>query len=231
MNVQVQNAYQRGIDSIDSLIADHQDKPSFYGTPLMTVRTDEFVKLPTLEEFIYEVVPPVTVNRSGGIKELKVFGDYSDLDIYKPLILLDHVAISDLSSILAVSPEKIGHIDVINASYIRGSINYGGIISIFSRKHDLAGVDLPEQSYFFGLKTLALQEKIFFPSYENDRGNQRDPDFRNCLMWIPDLDVDEQGSGETYFFTADRKGEYLIYLRGITSDGRPVSGKAKIYVE
>lgn len=230
MNVQVQTAYMQDIHLSDT-ITDHQDKPSFYGKPFMTAKTDEFVKLPTLEEFIYELIPQVTVNRSGGKKELKVFGDYSDLSIYKPLILLDHVAISDLSSILAVSPEKIDHIDVINASYIRGSINYGGIISIFSRKHDLAGVDLPGYSYFFGLKTLAIQEKISFPTYENDQGDLRKPDFRNCLIWLPDLALDKNGTANAQFYTSDKKGEYLIYLRGITSEGRVVSGKSKIYVE
>lgn len=230
MNVQVQNAYMQDIHLSDTT-TDYQDKPSFYGKPIMTVKTDEFVKLPTLEEFIYELIPQVTVTRSGGKKELKVFGDYSDLSIYKPLILLDHVAISDLSSILAVSPEKIDHIDVINANYIRGSINYGGIISIFSRKHDLAGVDLPGYAYFFGLKTLAIQEKISFPRYENDKGDLRKPDFRNCLIWLPDLALDVQGTAAAQFYTSDKKGEYLICLRGITSEGRVVSGKSKIYVE
>jgi len=230
MNVQVQTAYMRDIQLSDSTTY-HQDKPSFYGKPFMTAETDEFVRLPTLEEFIYEVIPDVTVTRTGGKKELKVFGDYSDLSIYKPLILLDHVAISDLSSILAVSPEKIDHFDVINASYIRGSINYGGIISIFSKKHDLAGVDLPGYSYFFGLKTLAIQEKISFPSYENNKGDMRKPDFRNCLIWLPNLVMDEQGTANAQFYTSDKKGEYLIYLRGITSEGRVLSGKSKIYVE
>ncbi len=231
MNVQVQNAYLPDIPSVDSIVTDHLDKSNFYGKPLMTVRTDEFVKLPSLEEFIYELVPLVTVSRAGGNKYLKVFGDYSDLSIYRPLILLDHVAISDLSSILAVSPEKIDFIDVINASYIRGNINYGGIISIFSRNHDLAGVDLPGYSYFFGLRTMAVQEMISFPSYENDKGDLREPDFRNCLIWLPDLDLNEHGSANVQFYTADKKGEYLIYLRGITSDGQMVSGKSKIYVE
>jgi len=230
VNVQVQNVYMGDVHSIDST-TDHFDKPNFYGKPLLTVETDEFVKLPSLEEFIYEVIPTVTVGRTGGQKELVVFGDYSDLAIYKPLILLDHVAISDLSSILSVSPEKIDHIDVINASYIRGSINYGGIISIFSKKHDLAGVDLPGYSYFFGLKTLAVQELISFPSYEKDKGDLREPDFRNCLIWLPNLTLDEQGSSEAQFYTSDRKGEYHIYLRGITSDGQLVSGQSTIYVE
>ena len=230
INVQVQNAYMSDIHSTDST-SDHHDKPNFYGKPLLTVETDEFVKLPSLEEFIYEVIPLVTVSRTGGQKKLVVFGDYSDLAIYKPLILLDHVAISDLSSILSVSPEKIDHIDVINASYIRGNINYGGIISIFSKKHDLAGVDLPGYSYFFGLKTLAVQELISFPSYEKDKGDLREPDFRNCLIWLPNLTLDELGSSEAQFFTSDKKGEYHIYLRGITSDGRVVSGQSTIYVE
>ena len=231
MNVQVQQAYGHSIPTTDTLFNVEQDPSSFYGEPLLTLRTNEFVKLPSLEEFIFELVPQVTVVRAGGKKELKVFGDYSDLSIYRPLILLDHVAISDLSSILAVTPEKIGHLDVINASYIRGSINYGGIISIFSSRHDLAGADLPDHAYFFGLKTLAIQDKISFPSYENDRGNRRDPDFRNTLAWIPDLARDENRIAGLDFYTSDKKGRYLIFIRGVTPDGKMVTGTSTIYVE
>lgn len=230
MNIQVRNAYLHDLHSVDSATED-REKQNFYSRPFETFKTDDYVKLPSVEEFIYEVIPQVTVIRTAGKKELKVFGDYSDLSIYKPLVLLDHVAISDLSSILAVSPEKIDRIDVINAPYIRGSINYGGIISIFSKKHDLAGVDLPGYSYFFGLKTLAIQKEISFPWYDNDKGDSRQPDFRNCLIWIPDLGLDEHGSASAAFYTADKKGAYLIYLRGVSPDGRVVSGGSKIYVE
>ena len=82
-----------------------------------------------------------------------------------------------------------------------------------------------------GEGALAVQELISFPSYEKDKGDLREPDFRNCLIWLPNLTLDELGSSEAQFYTSDKKGEYHIYIRGITSDGQVVSGQSTIYVE
>lgn len=210
---------------------DSLQQKNFYGEPWFTIMVDEFVKLPSLEEFIYELVPMTRVQRRGGKASLVMMGDYSDLAIYSPLILLDHVAVTDISTILDVSPEKIASIDLINATYIRGNINYGGILSITSKNRDLAGIDLPEDSYFFNFSTLNREIPVEFPDYSEDPGNLRSPDFRNCLYWKPYF---RPLPGEAYsdrFFTSDRSGEYIIRVRGYAPDGRPLSGSARFTVE
>ncbi len=232
LNAQVNNSYQaKTILSDSSLTEESVKEGNFYGDPWFTIRIDDYVKLPTLEEFIFELIPQTSIRRRGGKISLSMEGDYNDLSIYSPLILLDHVAISEVSAIINVSPEKLESIDLINASYVRGNIKYGGILSITSKNRDLAGIDLPLDSYFFNLITLTEVQETIFPDYSRGRGDLRNPDFRNCLFWDPDMHIDDQGQYKGEFFTSDRKGEYIIVVRGYTTEGQSIYGSTVINVD
>jgi hypothetical protein len=108
---------------------------------------------------------------------------------------------------------------------------FGGIISIFSKKGDMAGIDLPENSYFFDFRTYEPQKDIIFPDYSGSTTNERIPDFRNTMYWNPVL----QGSpGETIsceFFTSDNTGEYLVIVRGISEQGSMLEGRCSFTLE
>ena len=106
-----------------------------------------------------------------------------------------------------------------------------GILSIESRNHDLAGVDLPADSYFFGFMTLSEPVEINFQEYQDDKGDLRNPDFRNCLSWVPELQVDESGRFHSNFFTSDREGEYIVVVRGVTRAGEEIYGHTEIKVQ
>ncbi|MEA3460357.1 MAG: hypothetical protein U9R49_00670, partial [Bacteroidota bacterium] len=54
----------------------------FYGQPASIVRFDDFISLPNLEEYFIEVVPQVSVRRSGGQRRLVILGEHPDLAIY-----------------------------------------------------------------------------------------------------------------------------------------------------
>lgn len=233
INAQVNTLYVAPRPQENS-VTEYIQKPeglNFYGKPWFKLMIEDYVKLPSLGEFIFELVPQATIQRKKGKSQLNIYGEYGNLLIYDPLILLDHVAISDVSSILHVSPEKIRSIEVINATYIYGNIKYGGILSIESRNHDLAGVDLPADSYFFGFRTLSEPVEINFPEYPDDKGDLRNPDFRNCLCWVPQLQVDESGRFHSSFYTSDRMGEYIVVVRGSTSGGEEIYGLTEIMVQ
>jgi hypothetical protein len=160
-----------------------------------------------------------------------MLGHDFDLSIYSPLVLLDHVAVTDISTILNVSPEKLESIDLINSTYIRGNIRYGGILSISSKKRDLAGIDLPEDSYFFNFETLSESPEFSSPDYSFDAGDPRIPDFRNTIYWNENIRIDDSGEFECEFFTSDQKGEYLVLVRGFTPDGLPFKSSTILRVE
>jgi len=240
-NMQLEKAYKQKPDRpiIDTLTGNSTSDSTgishgsvyFYGTPDLNLKPDDYVKLPTLEEFFIEIIPQVSIVKRKEGTSIVMKGNNPDISFYKPLILLDFVPVFNTENLLKLSPELINRIEVINSTYVRGSMCFGGIISVFSKKGDMAGIELPENSYFFDFKTYESQDAISFPEYFGSSGNERIPDFRNTMYWNPFI----QGKpGETIsceFYTSDNTGTYQVIIRGISEQGSLVEGHCSFTVE
>ena len=130
-----------------------------------------------------------------------------------------------------MSPKRIKRVDVLNEIYIIGNTTYGGILSVITRKGDLAGIDLPENSFFFDYTSFMPQEKLVFPRYENQDFDSENPDYRNCLYWSPEIGIDPGQDVELDFFTSDSHGEYMVLIRGVDKDGTILQGRCYFTVE
>lgn len=188
----------------------------FYGVPTSVIDFDDFIKLPTMEEYFSEVTPQVSLRKSNHGARLRVLGAHPDLDIFPPLVMIDGVAIVRVESVLVVSPRLIKQIEIVEAPYIRGNITFGGIINIVSRNNDLGFIDLPESG-------LLAHYKVFNRNYL-DRPSippleQKFPDLRNTLFWNPHLELIPGEDIIINFTTADATGEYEIVIRGYNSLG------------
>jgi len=161
----------------------------FYGNPDFRYRTDDYIMLPNLEEFFYELVPNVVLIKDKYRRYLTVVEEYGYTSVYPPLILLDYVPVLDDETILPVSPQRIDYIDIINTVYVRGYNYYGSIISLVSREGDRAGVKLPSNSSFFNYSTFNESVDLVFPDYSKQASNNRIPDLRTTLYWSPKIDI------------------------------------------
>jgi len=200
----------------------------FYGQPSSIIRFDDFISLPNLEEYFIEVVPQVSVRRSGGKRRLIIQGAHPDLSIYQPLLMIDGVAIFDVEAVLAVSPRLIDRVEIVNSPYIRGNVTFGGIISLISKNNDLGYIDLPSSGLLVNYQMLDLpvsepiQKGILDP---------RMPDMRNTLYWNPELKINEEQGQQISFFTSDLKGSYEILIRGFDSNGKYLEKRVPFTVE
>lgn len=208
--------------------SDSAEGMMFYGTPSATVDFDDFIRLPTLEEYFIEVVPQVAVRKSRGQTRLVVLGPHHDLTIYPPLVMIDGVAIFDIGAILAVSPRLIDRIEIVNAPYIRGNVTFGGIISLISKNNDLGYIDLPSSGLL--VQYQMLDERVE-PSPEGPGLPSRFPDVRNTLSWDPEIKIRPGENRSIHFQTADQEGEYEILIRGIDSTGRYLEKRIPFRVE
>ena len=200
----------------------------FYGKPSSSIKFDDFVNLPTLEEYFVEVVPQVAVRRSGGVRRLIIQGEHPDLSIYPPLLMIDGVAIFDIEAVLAVSPRLIDRVEIVNAPYIRGNVSFGGIISLISKNNDLGYIDLPSSGLLVNYRMLDLSAS---DTIQYGIQDPRLPDVRNTLYWNPGLELNSATGKRISFRTADLKGEYEILIRGIDSTGKYVEKRAGFSVE
>ncbi|MEZ5069861.1 MAG: hypothetical protein R2751_02550 [Bacteroidales bacterium] len=189
---------------------------SFYGPPSSVVSFDDFIRLPTMEEYFNEVVPSVSLRRTGGEQSLRVLGPHPDLDIYPPLVMIDGVAIHDLASILAVSPRQIERIEVVEAPYVVGNLIFGGIVQIFSRNQDLASIRLPDSGLLVQYATFESEAGAMGPP---SPGPEPMPDLRNTIYWNPGIRMDPDAPARIRFVGPERVGDYLLRIRGIDQMG------------
>ena len=226
VNAQVSQQYYPKQEVIPEVQA--PEELLFYGKPTSSIRFDDFVNLPTLEEYFVEVVPQVAVRRSGGVRRLLIQGEHPDLSIYPPLLMIDGVAIFDIEAVLAVSPRLIDRVEIVNAPYIRGNVSFGGIISLISKNNDLGYIDLPSSGLLVNYRMLDLSAS---DTIQYGIQDTRLPDVRNTLYWNPGLELNSATGKRISFRTADLKGEYEILIRGIDSTGKYVEKREGFRVE
>jgi hypothetical protein len=196
----------------------------FYGQPTATLIIGKYIELPTLEEYFQEIPLEVKIRENKGRKYFKFISNEAEMIVNDPLVLIDGVAVGNMNKILAISPQKIARIEIVNKPYVKGNITFGGIISIISVQGDFAGIDLPSSGIFVGYH-------FYSPDgMETDTGSgmQNQPDFRNTVLWIPDFNA---GRGEVTtltFIAPDTPGKYIALLRGVDKSGNMIC-KATIF--
>lgn len=224
-NSQMQTLYRQ--QKVEDEIKSFSSDSSFYGKPDFVLKLDKYIAMPSLKDYIYELVPQLGVRHDGKKTTLKVLGVYSDLAIHDPLVLVDMVPIFDIDRVLEIQPDKIERIEMVTVPYVRGDIVFGGIVSLFSKKGDLAGIVLPSVGRFITYGMLSRD----FSNTTFDSQNPRIPDLRNCLYWNPDLKLKGSEPAKISFNTGDSAGDFLIVVRGMDKSGKARLTTAEFTVE
>ncbi len=205
-----------------------ESPPPFYGSRVQRMNMDDYVNLPTLEEVFINLIPNANVVKRKGKVSLSIESDNKTIEIFEPLIMIDHISVFDQEAILALPPDKIHRIDLINEIYLKGNVTFGGLISIYSKSGDMAGIDLPPGSYFFDFQSYAPEDKGFEAS---PALGDRIPDMRNTVFWKNDVLIGKERVNELRFNAPSTPGQYVILVRGVAPNGEVFSATSRFQVE
>lgn len=213
INLQVSNQFsmvpQGKNDTVSRII-----RP-FYGDVRDELVIDNFVQLPTMEEYFNELPSAVKVRKHQGKPYFKFSNEQPEMAIYPPLVLIDYIVVDDPEKLLAISPQQIEKIEYVNAPYVKGNITFGGILSVLTRRGDFGGIELPPSGIFVNYEfPLPPAGSIRFPAVPANV-----PDARNTLYWNPNLKLEELTGNGFVFNTPDSPGKYRIEVRGIRDNG------------
>jgi hypothetical protein len=215
-----------GIDSLPLESGSMENGKPFYGEPTEVLILDNYIELPTLEEYFNELPYGVRVRKEQGEKEFRFYTTQVDMTIYDPLVLIDWVAVNDVSRVLSMSPREIDRIELVNAPYVKGNITYGGIISFVSKNNDFGGIDLPSSGTFINYKFFEECEKR--PAEGIYKANI--PDSRITVAWESDLQLKSDGPTKISFIAPATPGRYLVLLRGMNAGGEEILVEGKVEV-
>jgi hypothetical protein len=199
-----------------------KEKKIFYGTPSYRVLLDRYVKLTNIREVIYEVVPGVLVRSNRGRYSLKIVSDTPLPEQYDPLFILDGIPFTELNELLALPPDRIHSIDVIDRLYIHGNAIYSGIVGFNSINGDLAGLTLPAGSV---VVPFDMPRKPKEPVTSGVARGAGEPLLDPTIFWEP---WTNEPAGEFAFRPNDNPIGVVTIVSGINSSGEWVYIKKPI---
>lgn len=191
----------------------------------ITVRIDDYVVFPTVEDVVREIVPSLKHRRIGGRNAIRVF-------LYSPVITNDPILSSSdplyiIDGQMTLSTEyfmKIDPADLISISIVRnvhklqhfGYLGKNGVVLVRTRK--------PQAIRSFAENTV-LPVQGFNSDWKGTSAapqNPRVPDLRVELGRKIHVATDDNGRTGFSFRTGDMSGIWLLRVDGITNDGSPV---------
>lgn len=196
----------------------NEEKLPFYGKPDKIIRFEDFVSLRSMEEYFFELINEVKVIKIQNKRHLKIFSNYPEMSIYKPLLMVDYIPVADAEALLKMNPVKVSRIEIIAQPYLKGEFIAGGIISVITKQGNFGGIELPSSDIFLVYR---FPDEPFnsLPQYCDLPQNQ--PDCRNTLFFESFIPGKYRNEISIKAKAPDSKGKYLIYLQGLKNDGEP----------
>ncbi len=218
ISMQVQNLYSG--KKLKHFIVPGIDTTAFYINPDARYLLDNYTRFTTLEEVLREYVTMVDVKKRDGNFMLSVFNPLYKVYRSDPLVLLDGVPVFDFNKLMLLDPLQLNKLEVLNRNYFLGGSVFHGILNWSSYKGDMAGYDPGIHAAIIDYDGLQLQREFYAPVYNTESQQASHlPDFRNVLLWSPNIKIATGKSGEVSFYTSDLPGRYVVEIQGITKGG------------
>jgi hypothetical protein len=205
-----------------------RDTTDFYGKPDQRYLLDEYVRFPSMEEVITEIIPDVRIKRENGTQFLQVLNTpFKVFFNQQALLMVDGVPITNAKEILEADPLRIRCIDVISRRYMMGFTEFPGIVHFKSYKNDLAGLTTNDNTLITGFSGIQEKASPQPPMLQH----KRLPDLRNLLVHEQYLNADDSGQAQLKFNTSDATGAYTITLRTLSSNGQIIKKQLNFEVK
>lgn len=225
INNQIENSYK---SVKQDSIKENSSKVPFFGSIARDYYLDDYKRFPTLRETFVEVIENAWITKKDGRNFFKIKRNLNALDFELPtLLLVDGILIQDHDEIISMDAKEINKISVVRDQYIYGPHIFEGIISIETIEGNFNSLENKKTVRLF---KPAPRKEYFSPNYTSGKDYHRIPDYRDQLLWRPNLSIDSEEL-IVDFYTSDEKGTFEINLEGFTHNGEPVSIKKLISVD
>ncbi len=189
----------------------------------------DYMSLPTMEDFIRELVPQVRIKKFSGERRMVIrYTSENSLVYYfkePALILIDGFMVTDPKTVYDLPMHEVERIDI---TWGTKEINSLGIFSLA----DNGVVSITTRARYFrqpdGELLKGLNEPLRFEqaAAESTEGNL--PWLDDPVYWNPAVTV--TGKTKVEFAASDRPGDLLIKVRGISANGQALDRSVKLKV-
>jgi len=183
LNSQVMKIYQ--ISDTDTLpaLSDTLTGSHFYGSPGQRLILADYVALPEMEEFFFELIPGWDLIRTRSGYEFRLTDPVSTTPIKTaPLMFIDGTCTTDAGTVAMLSPYITRYIDVCFGSFRLGGLLLPPIVHLVTSDGDYRLQSLP--SHALRIRYLFTNPEIRFRPFTGDPSGHM-PRFGNTLLWAP----------------------------------------------
>jgi hypothetical protein len=226
---QIENAYlTKKTDSIAKITI----PDSFFDPNAKEYILDNYTRFPTLKETIIEVVTEMYFKQKENNYTLHIRDtNFITEEIPEPsLVLIDGLLIQNVNELFDYKTENIYKISIIPGIYYYGPKAFNGIISFTTKNNDFTS-KMSGDHILKATISKPLAKKVYYqPDYTDKAKYDRIPDYRNQLLWLPELTLNHSKKTIS-FYASDISGTFEIILEGFTDKGIPISLKEIIEVK
>lgn len=234
INNQIASAYSdsSNLQGSTKLPVSDPHEMSFYGTPDLSYRLDDYTRFPTVQEIFVEYAGQyVRSQKKDDMTYLYVWDQLANngsiannIWFEEPaLTMIDGIPVFDTEYIFQFDPQLIEKIEIVNHKFYLNNHQFSGLVNFVTFNGDFGGVELPRyiiQKLYHGVQKA---RKFTAPEYHSESPeSSRIPDFRNLLHWEPSVKLTANTAKEVKFYTSDHIGFYTVEVNGITESGRPI---------
>jgi hypothetical protein len=200
-------------------------KRRFYGIPEMEINLDDYIKLPTMQEVFFELIPGVILRSRKSGHEMRITNPLTGMYYDEPpLVMIDGVIVNDLTVLVDLNPETVEKVEVVKTPYLIGDLILHGIVNVITRSGNFSNITMPDYAVILPYRVIDKPFTITVPDYSDEKNRlSRTPDLRNTLYWNPSVKTGRNGEAEIEFWTSDLPGIYTINIQGISGTGEKVS--------
>lgn len=207
--------------------------PDFFGKPENSVKMSDYIELTSIREVVKEIIPNAYTQKQNGKFDFKLINKFRDHPFEnKPLVLVDGIPVYDFEKVLNINSKEIERADVINTRYFYSGNVFDGILSFITKKGNLSAMEFDNSIFRQVYESCQVQKNFYSPIYSSEvKKDERLADFRNTLLWKPDLRTGKDGKAEIDFYTSDESSEFTIVVEGMTPDGKTGYSTSKFSVK
>jgi hypothetical protein len=218
LNSQVMRIYQVTQTDTAVVIPGSGERKHFYGTPDRRLVIADYIALPEMEEFFFELIPGWNLVRTRSGYEFRLFDPVTGVEIKTtPMMFIDGTCTTDPATIARLSPYITEYIDVCESWFRLGAVLLPPVVSVVTLKGDYRQQALPPQTLRINYRF--SNPVINFRPYAGDESGHM-PRFSNTLLWAP---ATVSGTGRELTFNLpdhDYNRPVTLCLAAFGSDGR-----------
>lgn len=200
----------------------------------VVIDPDDYVLFPTMQEMLHEIIPYLQYRKAGSRETVRMYlPELARSGSESPLFIIDGILTDDADFFLKLHPADVDKIKIYYTQFKTrrlGSMSRNGIVIVETKLPGYAS-KVAASARSFKMQGLTPYHPFPLKPENWQVTNTRAPRLRSTLYFNPYIRLDDNGEATFTLTTTDEVGTFVVYIEGLTTDGRPFTARKEFIVK